>query len=250
MSLFIDPNFILPALFFVMAIIYASVGHGGASGYLAVMALFSLTPEEMRPTALMMNIAVSSLAVYFYFKASSFSWALFWPLATTSIPLAYLGGMIQVSEAIYKPIIGLVLLFAAYQSIVPKKQTDTEIIKPPTSWILIPAGAGLGFLSGLTGVGGGIFLSPLLLFTRWAKIRTISGVAALFILVNSVMGLAGFIVSGRTIPEVSTLWVLAALAGGLIGAKLGSQHLGNPAIQKVLGVVLLIAGFKMLLTAF
>lgn len=188
-----DPYIVLPILFFVMAIIYASVGHGGASGYLAVMALFSLAPEMMRPTALMMNIAVSSLAVYFYFKAQSFSWKLFWPLAVTSIPLAYLGGTIQLSGWLFKPIIGVVLLFAAYQSLFSKQYTDSEVIASPSISLLLMAGAGLGLLSGLTGVGGGIFLSPLLLFTRWAKIRTVSGIAALFILVNSVMGLAGFV---------------------------------------------------------
>lgn len=237
----------LPLLFLLMAILYASVGHGGASGYLAVMALFNMSPDLMRPSALLMNVAVSSLAVYFYFRKQAFNWSLFWPLTITSIPMAYLGGSIQISDLYFKPIIGIVLLFSAYYSILSRREYE-ETKQPSSNSILLGTGAGLGFLSGLTGVGGGIFLSPLLLFAKWTSIKTISGIAALFILVNSIMGLCGYVASGNNIPSVSSYWFLSVLIGGIIGAKLGSDLFNNNFVRILLGFVLFISGMKMVLS--
>ncbi|MBK5647568.1 MAG: sulfite exporter TauE/SafE family protein, partial [Acinetobacter sp.] len=183
---------ILSILFFFAALLYSSVGHGGASGYLAVMGLVGIEPALMKPTALCLNILVSSIAFFRFYKAGAFSWSLFIPLALTAIPFAYLGGTVSLPSHIYKPVVGAVLLFAAYQSFKSANiLTERQILKPVSNYLLLIVGAGLGLLSGLTGVGGGIFLSPLLLFTRWSTPKIVAGVAAAFIFVNSVSGLFG-----------------------------------------------------------
>jgi uncharacterized protein len=237
---------VLTALIFAAAILYSSVGHAGASGYLAAMALVGLAPEVMRPTALTLNILVAVIATAKFVKVGAFSWRLFWPFALTSVPLAYIGGMLELPGHVYKPLVGLVLLYAAWRSFrTAKRPAPPTVARPPVA-LLLATGAAIGFLSGLTGVGGGIFLSPLLLFFHWAEMKTISGIAAAFILVNSIAGLLGVLTSAPALPAALPFWGVAAVAGGYLGAEYGSRRLGNPAIQKLLAVVLVIAGAKMI----
>jgi uncharacterized membrane protein YfcA len=242
-------DIILAALILVAAMLYSSVGHAGASGYLAAMALVGVSPAVMRPTALTLNILVAVIATIKYYRAGAFSWHLFWPFAVVSVPFAYLGGVLTLPGHVYKPLVGAILLYAAWRSFhTAHRPAQAVRARPHLSWLLL-AGAALGFLSGLTGVGGGIFLSPLLLFFRWAEVRVISGIAAPFILVNSIAGLLGVITTAPALPAALPYWAIAAVAGGFIGAEYGSKRLGSPTIQKLLAVVLAIAGTKMIATA-
>lgn len=247
MDFFVVSNLIVPLIFFA-ALLYSSVGHGGASGYLAVMALLSVAPESMRPAALTLNVLVSSIALYKFYRVKAFSWTLLLPIIAGSIPLAFVGGLIALPTYIYKPIIGIVLIIAAWQIFTKANYVPRNVKKSPAKRSLMGMGAGLGLLSGLTGVGGGIFLSPILILMNWAETKMISGIAAAFILVNSISGLAGVLTKDYVLPEGLVFWALAAVAGGLIGAEFGSRRLANPAIRQLLALVLVIAGIKMFLT--
>lgn len=229
-----------------VAILYSSVGHGGGSGYIAVLALFSLTPAAFKPTALVLNILVSTVATFSFARAGHFSWRLFWPFAAASIPCSFIGGYINLPPHLYKPLVGIILLASACRLFYHKEHVDTEIRQPSVPAALI-FGALLGLLSGLTGVGGGIFLSPLLLLLKWGRVREVSAVAALFVLVNSIAGLLGHLSSLQAIPPFAPLLAVAALIGGSIGAFFGSRRLPTATVIKSLAVVLLIAGFKLLL---
>lgn len=242
-------DILLAALILVAALLYSSVGHAGASGYLAAMALVGVAPAVMKPTALTLNILVAVIAATKFYRVGAFSWRLFWPFALASIPFAYFGGTLSLPGHIYKPLVGAVLIYAAWYSYRTAHQTRQIDIARPPLFILLSAGAALGFLSGLTGVGDGIFLSPLLLFFRWAEVKVISGIAAAFILVNSVAGLLGVMTSAPALPAALPYWAVAAVAGGFIGAEYGSKRFGNPTIQKLLAVVLAVAGAKMIVTA-
>ena len=245
----VSGNSLIVLLIFFAALLYASVGHGGASGYLAVMALLSVAPETMRPAALILNVLVSSIALYKFYRVKAFSWQLLLPITVGSVPFAFVGGLISLPSHLYKPIVGLVLILAAWQIFVRAKGDSTQIHQRPSKIALVGMGAGLGLLSGLTGVGGGIFLSPILILMNWAETKMISGIAAAFILVNSLSGLAGVITKGFTLPEGLLFWALAAVIGGAIGAEYGSRRLANPIIRRLLALVLLVAGSKMILTA-
>lgn len=240
-------SLLLAALILAAALLYSAVGHGGASGYLAAMALFGVAPAVMKPTALALNVLVSLIATLHFCRVGAFSRQIFVPLILTSVPMAYLGGTLTLPPAYYRPVVGLVLLYAAWRFFATARQADYEPLAPSRA-ILLATGGALGLLSGLTGVGGGIFLSPLLLYLRWAPIRTISGISAAFILANSLAGLAGVLGKGATLPGALLLWAVAAVAGGLVGAEYGSRRLGNAMIQKLLAAVLVIAGLKMVLT--
>ena len=233
-------------LFFVGAALYASVGHGGASSYLAVMGLFSLAPEVMKPTALAINILVSAVATLKFYRAGLFSWRLFWPFAVVSIPVAFIGGATVLPPRAYKILVGVVLLYAAvwmFRSSL--KPLNKEAHLPPL-WPALAWGATIGFLSGLTGVGGGIFLSPLLLYMGWAETRATSGVAAPFILVNSIAGLLGHFSSVAQLPPSVPIWGAAAVLGGWIGASYGSKRAPAPVLRQLLSLVLVVASVKLI----
>ena len=247
MELFSASTLIIPLIFFA-ALLYASVGHGGASGYLAVMALLSVAPESMRPAALALNVLVSSIALYKFYRVKAFSLQLLLPIIVGSIPFAFVGGLISLPATIYKPIIGVVLIVAAWQIFVQSKHVPTTIKQSPSKFALFGMGSGLGLLSGLTGVGGGIFLSPILILMNWAETKMISGIASAFILVNSLSGLAGVLTQNYVLPNGLIYWALAAVSGGLIGAEYGSRRLANPTIRQLLALVLVIAGMKMVFT--
>jgi uncharacterized membrane protein YfcA len=226
---------------------YASVGHGGASAYLAAMALAGVAPQEMRPIALVLNVLVSSLASYKFYRAGHFRWRLFWPFAVVSIPLAYVGGAITLPGQAYKILVGVVLLYAAWQLWRSGRAGEEmrPVREPPVHWAMA-IGAAMGLLAGLTGVGGGIFLSPLLLMLGWAGTKQTSAVAAPFILVNSIAGLAAV---ARSAALPAYVWILApaVLIGGWLGAEYGSRRFANPVVRRVLAVVLALAGAKMVL---
>ena len=230
----------------VIAFLYSSVGHAGASGYIAIMTLWGLAPTVVRPTALVLNILVASIGSFQFWRAGHFGWKLFWPFALLSIPAAYFGGYLQPSASVLRILIGLVLLFSAVRLIF-RRCDPPEVISPsrPTA---IGVGAGIGFLSGLTGTGGGIFLTPLLLFCRWARIRQAAAVSALFILVNSIGGLAGYFTAKHSIPSLGIFLAAAAIIGGLVGSNLGSRHFPVRTISLLLAMVLMIAGIKLIFT--
>ena len=244
----IESILLLAVLIFAAAVLYSSVGHAGASGYLAAMALFGMAPAEMKPAALALNIIVALISVPKYIKAGRFSWPLFWPFAVASIPFAYLGGLILLPGVYYKPIVGVVLIYAAIRFYIDSKKSD-YVVKKPVMPVALLSGAALGILSGLVGVGGGIFLSPLLIMLRWEEVKKVSGVAAAFILVNSIAGLVGFLSSNTPqLPDGILIWAGSAVVGGYIGSEYGSKRFGNSTIKFLLSLVLLIAGIKMFAT--
>ncbi|GIV60439.1 sulfite exporter TauE/SafE family protein [Rhodocaloribacter litoris] len=244
---------LLVGLVTAIALLYASVGHGGASGYLAVMALLDVAPAEMRPAALALNILVAAIGTAKFYRRGYFSWRLFWPFALLSMPMAYVGGRLVLPDVVYRPVVGAVLVWAAYRLY---RQTGRrarsgtscdESTRPFILSVALAAGAGLGLLSGLTGVGGGIFLSPLLLLAGWADARATSAVAAAFILVNSVAGLLGHLAQYPALPAFLPWLAVGALAGGWAGAELGSRRFSGTGIRRVLALILLGAGVKMIL---
>jgi uncharacterized membrane protein YfcA len=237
----------LTLLIFIAALLYSTVGHGGASGYLAAMALFNVAPDVMKPTALVLNLFVTGVGAVRYARAGCFSWDIFWPFAVMSIPFAFLGGMWRLPAEAYRIILGLVLLFAAWRLAFRQSAHAPPTQKP----IVLPAalvmGAAIGLLSGLTGVGGGIFLSPLLLLLGWADMRRTAGVSSAFILVNSAAGLLGQWERVRSLPHELVWWAPAVLVGGVLGAELGSRRLTPLTMRRMLAAVLVVAGLKMLL---
>ena len=241
----------LTVLIFAAAILYSSVGHAGASGYLAAMALVGVAPDIMKPTALALNVLVATIATVRFYRAGYFYWGAFWPFVIGSVPLAFVGGAIALPGYLYKPAVGLILLYAAYRLVRstvrgPDQPADKGIDIPTVP--AIASGGVIGLLSGLTGTGGGIFLSPLMLFTGWAGTRPTSGASAAFILANSVAGLAGNVASVQNLPNAIPVWAVAAATGALIGTQLGTRKFNNKGIRRALAAVLVIAGLKLILT--
>jgi len=227
------------------ATLYSSVGHGGASSYIAIMALFGVPATVMRPTALALNIIVSSFAALRFVRAGQFRWRVLWPFLIGALPMAYVGGAIHLPSEIYRPIVGVVLWLAAARLLWPKPLQAMAETRDPPIVAAIAAGAGIGLLSGLTGTGGGIFLSPLLLFFAWTTPKQASGVAAVFILVNSIAGLAGNAASLQHLPPALPLYAGAVLVGAVIGTTLGIR-LPAVLVVRSLAVVLVVAGAKLI----
>jgi uncharacterized membrane protein YfcA len=230
----------------VVAFLYASVGHGGASGYLAVMALAGVPPAAMKPTALVLNLVVAGIGSIQFAQAGYFRWRTFWPFALASIPLAFIGGALKLPVGPYKVLVGGVLLASAVRLLFTAHAVTREERDPPLA-IAIPLGGVIGFVSGLTGVGGGIFLSPVLLLLGWASPRRTAAVSAVFIVVNSLAGLSGHLASLQAVPGSVLLWAPAVALGGFVGSRLGSRRLPDVAIRRALAVVLVLAGAKLVL---
>ena len=226
----------------IMAFLYASVGHGGASGYLAVMALFAIAPPVMKQTALLLNLGVSLMSFIAFYRQGYFKWTLFWPFALGSIPAAYLGARIPLADSTYKQILGACLFLAVIRMVVTLKESEPRKLN---LGIGVLAGAAIGVLSGMIGIGGGIILSPLLLLFRWANLKEAAAISALFIFVNSVSGLAGL----RTwIPfdqSQMLYWLVASLVGGFLGARWGAGIASNMKVKWILALVLVIASLKL-----
>lgn len=243
---------VICAAFFVVATLYTTVGHAGASGYIAVMALAGIAPDVMRPTALVLNILVATLTVYRFRRARFFSWEGLWPFLIGSVPFAALGGIQSLSHGSYYVAMGMVLLAASaylvWRAYGPRPLMEERIVRVRK----IPAvliGAILGFLSGLIGVGGGIFLSPILLILGWAGAKTTAGISAPFILVNSAVALVAGSLTVQTLPAELPLMSLAALSGALLGTWLGLERLQQKGLLTTLATVMTLAGVKLLLTA-
>ncbi len=234
-------------LLFFVAFLYASVGHGGASGYLALMALFAFSPDVMRPSALVLNVFVSLMAFYQYYRIVDFNWKFFFVIALASIPAAYLGGSIDVDPVLYKRVLGIILIvpIVKFLGFNPRENETTNNI----SWILVLGIGGIiGFLSGLIGIGGGILLTPVILLLGWMKMKEAAAVSAIFITVNSAAGLMGQATLGLDITSNMITLVIVALAGGTLGSFLGAKYFTGNFLKKLLAFVLIIAAIKLLLT--
>ena len=245
LSVMTAADILLAVCMFLGAVLYTSVGHGGASAYLALMAIFGIPPTVMRPTALVMNVVVSTFVSGRFVKAGLFRWRALWPFLIGALPFAILGGAIQLPGHFYKPLVGVILWLAAARLLWPREiKADQEAHDPPVLFAAL-IGAGIGLLSGLTGTGGGIFLSPVLLFACWSNTKTASGIASVFILLNSIAGLGGNLASLHSLPPMLPLYAGSALAGALVGTTFGIRF-ESPWIQKALGLVLVVAGFKLM----
>lgn len=234
-------------LLFLVAFLYASVGHGGASGYLALMALFSITPDVMRPTALLLNLFVSLTSFIQYFRGHHFKWKIFLPFALASVPLAFAGGLITVETALYKKILGVLLIIPVIRFLF-FDNIKAEDIKKSNVILSVIIGAAIGFLSGLIGIGGGIILSPVLLLFKWTDMKQTAAISALFIFVNSLSGLAGQMINGIQFSNEMFAYIAIAFAGGLFGAYIGSIRSSQVVLKYILAVVLAIAAYKLLFT--
>jgi len=241
----ITPDLLLAAFMLLGAALYTSVGHAGASAYIALMALFGVAPNVMRPTALALNILVAAFTSWRYLRADLFRWRTLWPFLVGAVPLAFAGGAIQLPGAFYKPVVGIVLLLSGARLLFPTELATNKKPHDPAVWIGVLCGAAIGLLSGLTGTGGGIFLSPLIIFLTWSETRTASGVAAVFILCNSIAGLLGNVAIVKSLPPDLPIYGVAVLIGAIVGTTFGIRF-GAPVVLKALGVVLLIAGLKLL----
>ncbi len=233
------------SILFIVASLYASVGHGGASGYLALMALFSIAPAIMRPTALLLNLFVSSVSFMQFYRGGYFKWKIFWPFAAASIPLSFIGGLITIQSSIYKNILGVLLLVPVVRFLF-FKNTGAKGLKEPDITLSLIIGAVIGFLSGMIGIGGGIILSPVLLLLKWTDQKQTAAISALFIFVNSVAGLFGQLTTGIHFSVNMVLYVAVAFAGGLLGAYLGALRFPQAILKNVLGCVLAVAAYKLL----
>jgi uncharacterized protein len=231
---------------FLGATLYTSVGHAGASAYIAAMALFSIPAATMRPTALVLNILVASFGSFRFIKAGLFRWRGCWPFVAGAVPLAFLGGYLQLPGHIHKTIIGIVLLIAAARLLWPKPLPVLNEWQDPPIAYAIPVGAAIGLLSGLTGTGGGIFLTPLLLFMAWSETKTASGVSVVFILCNSIAGLLGNYASLKSLPAELPVYMIAVMLGALVGTQLGIHRYAKEHLLRALGIVLVIAGAKLI----
>lgn len=232
--------------FLFIALLYAAVGHGGASGYLAVMALAGIEPTAMKPTALVLNLVVSLIGTVMFFRAGYFAWRLFWPFAVVSMPFAFLGGKLSVGTHEFRLLVGLALAFATLRLLIPVR-TGAPHREPPL-WTILLTGSAMGFASGLIGVGGGIFLTPLLLLCGWADTKTAAAVSAPFIFVNSAAGLLGHSESIHYLPVEWPWWMLAVVAGGVAGSRWGCRMARPIHLRTVLAAVLAVASVKLLVT--
>jgi uncharacterized membrane protein YfcA len=232
---------------FLVALLYSSVGHAGASGYIAVMVLAGLAPAIIKPTALMLNILVAAIASWQFWRAGHFRWALFWPFALLAIPFAFAGGALDLPAPGLKLALGMVLLFSAANFLL--RPAADPVTRAPARPLALGTGGVLGFLAGATGTGGGIFLMPLLVHLKWSPTKTASAVSALFILCNSTAGLAGSFSSTHALPLLALPLAAAAIAGGALGSYCGSRHFPQATIRRCLAAVLTVAGGKLVLTA-
>lgn len=234
-------------LLFIVAALYASVGHGGASGYLALMALYGVAPQEMKSTALVLNLFVSLTSFIQYYRGGHFLFRTFIPIALASVPLAFIGGMINIDDNIYKRILGVLLLFPVIRFFFFDNTEDKDL-KSPSIYLSLLFGAVIGLLSGMIGIGGGILLSPLLILLKWTNQKQTAAISAAFIFVNSASGLAGMLTKGVSLTSNMWMFILVAFVGGLVGSYYASMKLNQKGLKYVLAVVLLIAAYKLLLT--
>jgi len=239
---------VISALVFIVASLYSSVGHGGASGYLSVLSFFAVAPAAMSSTALVLNVLVAGVAMFSYHRAGHLSWNLSLPFITLSIPMAFVGGFLRVSDRTYFLILAVVLVIAAFRLAISVTRGDPDAAQRKVNWpVSLSVGAGIGLLSGVVGVGGGIFLSPVMLLMRWADAKKTSAASAFFIVVNSLAGIGGRMAKGG-LEFVDTLpLVVAAFLGGLAGSHFGANKFSGILLRRLLAVVLVVASIKLVL---
>ncbi len=244
----LQPEILIPffAILLVVAFLYASVGHGGASGYLALMALFSFPIIVMKPTALLLNVFVSGISFWFFRKNHHFNWKLFYPFAVTSIPMAFLGGYLSINASLYKQILGVFLALAILRMLTVFGKEISDIKNSNVIGSLF-IGSAIGLFSGMIGIGGGIILSPIIILLSWGTMKQAAAVSALFIFVNSISGIIGFTVKGGNIPIEAWYFIPVAIIGGSLGALYGSQKFNMKTLKYVLAGVLTIAMVKLFL---
>jgi hypothetical protein len=239
-----DYGLIFYLLILIIAVLYSSVGHGGASGYLAIMAIFAVSPENMRASALILNLFVSAISFYSFYRGGFFRFRLLWPFILLSIPMSFIGARVAVDPAVYRFILGIFLILAVFRMLFSAK--GSVLIRPLNVPLALVLGAVLGFFSGLIGIGGGIILSPVLLLLRWASIKETAAVSAIFILLNSASGIAGLASSGGLNPVNEIYLMLAAgIAGSIAGSWVGLVKLTTVKLTYMLAMVLLFASFKL-----
>ncbi len=242
-----DVNVVFWGLLFVVAFLYASVGHGGASGYLALMAIFGLAPDVMKPTALMLNLFVSLTAFLQYYRGGHFRWRIFWPMALLSVPFAFAGGLVTMEATVYKKILGILLLLPVLRFLFFRNQ-DVHLLRPVKPLLSAALGGAIGWLSGLIGIGGGIILSPVLLLLKWTDQKQTAAISALFIFVNSLAGLLGQFQKGIQFTPDMAAYVVIAFTGGLAGAYFGAIRFHQNVLKYSLAAVLAVASFKLIFT--
>jgi uncharacterized membrane protein YfcA len=241
---------LLALLFFAVAVLYSSVGHAGASGYIAAMALLGFAPEQMRPTALALNLLVGGIGLFRFWRGGHVRWRNVLPFVLASAPAAFFAAQVKLPKESYSLLLGIVLLVAAFG--VFRSAARAEITDPQDSGRRVPwlagllIGASIGVLSGLTGTGGAIFLTPLLLFAHWMPTREASGTSVAFVWINSLTGLAGLLHATGTLPQALPIWLVAVAFGALLGTQLGLRWLPVQGLRYALGVVLLIAAGKLI----
>lgn len=243
---------VLGLLFGAVAFLYAMVGHGGASGYLAVGALAGLDPAALKGQALVLNLLVAAFSSYSFTRAGFLRPKLLIPLVVFSMPAAYWGAKLPLHPAMAKFLLGICLVAASLRMFFHfwlAKKSEEAKPRAPKVWILGLVGLGLGFLSGLTGVGGGIYLSPLLLLAGWATVKETAAVSAWFIWLNSASGLLGLSGGAARFPSIPWEWILPAAIGGFIGSHVGSQKMGEVRLRQALSVVLMMAAVKLIATS-
>ena len=237
------PDFAFLALLFLAAVLYTSVGHAGASGYLAVMTFYAIASETMRPAALVLNIIASVPTTIQFARAGHFDRKLFLPLVAGSIPFAFIGSLFTLPNLTFKILLSTALIAAAIRLL--WTPSITRAIRPMPVWIGVALGVAIGLLAGLTGIGGGVYLTPVLLFAGWAEPKRAAAVSSAFILVNSLAGLAGQIEKLKVLSGDIAIWAIAVVLGGLIGSTVGSRWLGSVMLRRLLAIVLLIAVLKL-----
>jgi uncharacterized protein len=243
-----DISLVFCFLLFAVALLYAAVGHGGASGYLALMAIYGFAPEIMKPTALLLNLFVSLTSFLQFYRGKHFNWKIFLPLALASVPMAFVGGLIPIEAAIYKKILGVLLLIPIIRFFF-FKNTEADHLLPHKIGLSILIGGAIGLLSGMIGIGGGIILSPVLILLKWTDQKQTAAISALFIFVNSLSGLSAQISKGIHFSSDMLLMVLIAFAGGLLGAWLGALKFKQQILKIILASALSVAAFKLLFTS-
>lgn len=243
-----DITVVFYILLFLVAFLYASVGHGGASGYLALMAIFGIAPEVMKPTALLLNLFVSLTSFIQFYRGGHFKWKIFLPLAIGSVPMAFVGGLVSVDADIYKKILGVLLLIPIVRFLFFPNIKISELKEANIALSLL-IGAAIGFLSGLIGIGGGIILSPVLLMLKWTDMKQTAAISAIFIFVNSLSGLTGMITKGIQFSTDMYAYVAIAFIGGICGAYFGSLKLNQIILKYMLAAVLMVAAYKLLFTS-
>jgi uncharacterized protein len=240
-----DFNIFLLLSLFGVAILYSSVGHGGASGYLAVMAIFGIAPQLMKSSALILNLFVSLIAFYNFYDKKTFNWKLFIPLILCSIPMAFIGATLPLKDVLYKRLLAACIVISVLRLMTSPKQSD-QLNQNQPIYLKLIIGASIGLLSGMLGIGGGILLSPVLLFLNWEKMKDIAAISALFIFVNSLSGILSLITKGFTLPQDTYQWIGAAIVGGLVGGYIGSKKYNTQTLKGILAFVLLIACYKLI----